>query len=825
VNFKLLNNDSTKKNTKTMAKIKHNNFIDTVDKVISGAKNDGILHLYAENKALTGRTIQIKGKEMFHFGTTGYLGLEQDSRLKDAAIQAIRDYGTQFPLSKTYISHPLYYELETLIEKMYGIPPIITKNSTLGHLAIIPTLIRDEDAVIMDHQVHWSVQNACQLLKLRGIPVELIRHNNLDMLEEKIKSLASKCQKIWYMADGVYSMFGDCAPMHELAELTKKYSQLNLYFDDVHGMSWKGKNGTGFVFDTIKELPENIVLVSTLSKTFGASGATFFCKDEKLREKIKNFGGPLTFSAQLEPASVAAAIASAKIHLSPEIYLMQKGLEDKINYFNDLMSIDNLPIVAKNDTPVCFFGMGTPITAYNLMHRLFNEGFFLNLGMYPAVPIKNTGIRITLSSHNHKEDIKLLADALMFHYPKALEETDTTDNKVRKAFGLETISEQKNEIVQLQEFIMEEKTSIGEISKTLWNSFLGRNSCIDWDGMKYLEEAFHNSDDDANDLNFYYYTIKNQEGKILAMTFCTFGIWKDDMLATVSVSKQLELVRKTNPMYLTSKVFSMGCLFTEGNHFYVEETHVQAKKALAFLIGKLESKYNELKADMLVLRDFTENNRWDKQIHDQGFIRITMPESCIYKNPKWENYEDFLNLLSSRSRKHFNKEVLPFERLFNVSIKSELNENEIDRAYQLYNNVKDNNYAINTFAYSKSVFEKMNKNPNWEFIILSLKDQSNQPFIGIMFCYKNQNYTYVPELIGMDYDYTKEFQLYRQLLFQTIKRANELNFTQIDFGVSASFEKKKLGATVIPKVAYVQIRDNYTSELMNTLQNDYKAIL
>ena len=149
-----------------MAKIKHNNFIDTVDEVLSGAKKEGVLHLYAENKVLTGRTIQIKGKEMFHFGTTGYLGLEQDNRLKEAAIQAIRDYGTQFPLSKSYISHPLYGELESKLEQMYGIPPIITKNSTMGHLAVIPTLIRDEDAVIMDHQVHWSVQNACQLLKL-----------------------------------------------------------------------------------------------------------------------------------------------------------------------------------------------------------------------------------------------------------------------------------------------------------------------------------------------------------------------------------------------------------------------------------------------------------------------------------------------------------------------------------------------------------------------------------------------------------------------------------------------------------------------------------
>ncbi len=383
-----------------MAKIKHNNFIDTVDEVLSNASKEGALHLYAENNFLNGRTLRIKGQEMLHFGTTGYLGLEQDSRLKDASIQAIRDFGTQFPLSKSYISHPLYSELEHKIEQMYGLPPIITKNSTLGHLAIIPTLIRDEDAVKLDHQVHWSVQNACQLLKLRGIPVEMIRHNNLNMLEDKIKQLTSTSNKIWYMADGVYSMFGDYAPMEDLLHLSKRYSQLHLYFDDVHGMSWIGKNGTGYVLDSLQELNENTILVGTLSKTFGASGATLFCKDEKLRNKIKTFGGPLTFSAQLEPASVAAAIASADIHLSPEITLKQKDLADKIFYFNQLLSQKKLPIISTNDSPVFFLGMGTPITAYNFMQRLFKDGFYLNLGIYPAVPIKNTGIRITLSSHN-----------------------------------------------------------------------------------------------------------------------------------------------------------------------------------------------------------------------------------------------------------------------------------------------------------------------------------------------------------------------------------------------------------------------------------------
>jgi 7-keto-8-aminopelargonate synthetase-like enzyme len=807
-----------------MAKIKHNNFIDTVDEVLSGAKKEGVLHLYAEDKVLTGRTIQIKGKEMFHFGTTGYLGLEQDNRLKEAAIQAIRDYGTQFPLSKSYISHPLYYELESKIEQMYGIPPIITKNSTLGHLAIIPTLIRDEDAVIMDHQVHWSVQNACQLLKLRGIPVEMIRHSNLDMLEDKIKQLTSKCNKIWYMADGVYSMFGDYAPIPELLALTQKYTQLNLYFDDVHGMSWKGKNGTGFIFDAIKKLPENCIVVSTLSKTFGASGATVFCKNQKLRDKIKNFGGPLTFSAQLEPASVAAAIASADIHLTPEITVKQKDLEAKIAYFNQLLSQGNLPIISKNDSPVFFLGMATPITAYNFLQRVFKEGFFLNLGIYPAVPIKNTGIRITLSSHNQMQDIKALAEAIEYHFPKALEETNNSETKIKQAFGIETKKAEKITESKNQELFFEEKNTIRDIEKSEWNRYMGKQNIFDWEGLIYLEQTFSNHPDQTNQCDFYYYTIKDSKGEVILMTFFTYGLWKDDMLATESVSVQLEEVRKTNPLYLTSKVLGMGCLFTEGSHYFINEEHASAEKALKLLLEKVEEKYNALNADMLVLRDFEEKNVWNKTIQDQGYYKINMPESCVIQNQNWNTNEEFANRLTPRSRKHFNKEILPYENSYDVVIKERLNESEIARAYQLYNNVKDNNYAINTFRYQQDVFENMNKSPNWEFILVALKTDTKNLFTGVMFCYKNGKNTYVPELIGMDYQWAKEYHLYRQLLYQTIKRANTLQIPNIDFGVSASFEKRKLGAKVIPKVAYVQTRDNFAMEAMNTLQNDYKSI-
>lgn len=70
-----------------MAKVKHNNFLDTVDEVISKATREGVLHLNAQGDQLNGRKIIINGRESYHFGTTGYLGLEQDERLKAAAIQ------------------------------------------------------------------------------------------------------------------------------------------------------------------------------------------------------------------------------------------------------------------------------------------------------------------------------------------------------------------------------------------------------------------------------------------------------------------------------------------------------------------------------------------------------------------------------------------------------------------------------------------------------------------------------------------------------------------------------------------------------------------
>nr|AYM52918.1 8-amino-7-oxononanoate synthase [Sorangium cellulosum] len=805
-----------------VAKIRHNNYFDTVDEVISDARKMGVLHLYTEDEALTGRRVRIKGRDLFHFGTTGYLGLEQDPRLKEAAIDAIRRYGTQFPLSKTYISHPLYRALEEKLERMYGHPVIITKNSTLGHIGVIPCVVRDEDAVILDQQVHWSVQNAAQLLKVRGIPVEMIRHSMLPMLEEKIQELSSRCQTIWYMADGVYSMYGDCAPVPELMKLSRRYPQLRLYFDDVHGMSWTGRNGCGYIMDQLGELPENVLLFGTLSKTFGASGAVLVCSDEKMHRRIKNFGGPLTFSAQLEPASVGAALASADIHLSPEIHDLQAALRDRIDHFNGLLAQTDLPLVVRNDSPVFFIGTGMPMVGYNFVNRLMDDGFYVNLGVYPAVAVKNTGVRITISRHNQREEMEGLVEAMVRHYPRALEETGTTKNAVRSIFQLPLLA--GDEAVRKSDALRVHRAdAIRSIDKDEWDRLMGRQSVFDWHGLSFLERAFRDNPRPEHNVSFRYITIRDEASRPVLVTFFCRALWKDDMLAPASVSRQLEERRKLDPYHLTSYVVSMGSLFTEGQHCYIDRSHPRWREAIGLMLDQVDITEERLSASTLVLRDFVYDEELNQLIHSHGFIKIDMPESCVVEDLSWPGLDGYLESLSARSRRHFKKDIQPYEGCFDVVVQEEASEREIDEFHSLYENVRASNFALNTFSFPRKLFAAMSAHPLWEFIVLYLKPEHDKrprrlP-VGVMFCYKNLGHTYVPSFIGMDYAYLKDYPIYRQLLFQTLWRARGLGFKKIDFGMTASFEKKKVGATLVPKVAYVQARDNFSMELMGAIQN------
>jgi len=816
-----------------MAKINHNNYLNTIGDLIRDAKNKGIVHLLSENNDFSGRKLSINGSEMVNFGTCGYLGLEMDQRLKDAVGDYAEKFGTQFSVSRTYLTSGPNVDLEIPLSKIYnGKPVIVSASTSAAHIANIPTLVRDTELVILDQQVHMSVQTGVQLAQVKGTHVEMIRHSNLDMLEQKIKELRNKYTKIWYMIDGVYSMYGDVAPIVDLLALMEKYDQLHLYVDDAHGMSWYGKNGAGYIFDKVG-VPDKMILVTTLAKGFGVVGGITVFPNLEVFEKVKIFGGPLTYSHPIPPPILGAAIASAYIHLSPEIYTIQAELRERIEHCNQLLQQTRFPVISNPLTPIYFIGMGQPKVGYAMVKRLMDDGFFLNIGLFPAVPVKNTGVRFTLTRHILKEDITGLVQALEYHFPKVLEQEGKTENDVRKAFNLFHLVPNVKSVPVVQEFFSEftvqHETDIANVDKEEWDNLLADNGTFNWESLKFLQNSFSGNDNIEDNWEFHYYFIRDATHKPIIATFFTIGIFKDDLMSTAGISMTIENKRKADRYYLTSKTIGMGSLITEGTHIYIERSNPEWKKAFKLLEEEIYLLQDKTGASNILLRDFSiDDKEMNEFLTEEGFFKVQMPNANIINNMRWLTNDEFLAWMpDGKSRKRIRDVVFKFEHFYDVEVKDHLTSDEVIQYQRLYLNIKDRNFDINTFPYPLKMFQSMSDAPDWEFVVLRLKPQyhpeGKSPIVSIGGCHRGKNH-YSLVVIGLDYDYVYSHGLYRQTSFQCLKRAMQLGYHKIYMGLSADFEKRKLGATQIETACYVQAKDNFNFELIEAMSIKTEAL-
>ncbi len=477
---------------------KTSSYYDTVDQIVSYGAQKGILHLYNEDNQFDGNKISIAGKEVINFGSCSYLGLEFDPRLKQGAKDAIDRFGTQFSESRAYVSLGLYNELEGLLEGLFGYPCVVTPTTTLGHISNIPVLVRDDEVVILDHQVHHSVQTAVTLLRARGVHIELIRHNRLDLLEEKIKQLRQKYRRIWYMADGIYSMYGDGSPVDEIYSLMDNYAELYYYVDDAHGMSIFGENGRGSVLNC-RPMHPKMVMATSLNKAFASGGAVLVYPNREWARKVRTCGGPLITSGPMQPSGLGAAIASAKIHLSPEIKMLQQDLMDKIHFTRLMLKKYGLPLISQSDASIFFIGVSLPKLGYNLVRHMLNKGYYLNLGIFPAVPMKNTGIRFTITRLHSFSQIEAMIRTMAGALPQALKEEGMTLDQIYKAFKLplpeeELLNRSVTSLIQQRLSLrVEMHKSIRELNKKEWNRIFEGRGTFDADGLDLLEHAFTNA--------------------------------------------------------------------------------------------------------------------------------------------------------------------------------------------------------------------------------------------------------------------------------------------------------------------------------------------
>ena len=794
--------------------------VNTVNDLAIICRQKGITHLYTEDEQYNGRTIRINGKDLINFGSCSYLGLDMDERLKEGAIQAIKQYGVQFSSSRSYIACTLYKEWERLLTSMFNAPVILSTSVSLGHHAVIPVIVDSGDAIIMDQQVHASVQDAVLKMQSKGVAVSVIRHNRLDELEIRISELITKHDRIWYMADGVYSMYGDYAPMKELMELLKKNKQLHLYLDDAHGMSIEGVHGTGVVLHQT-ELHKRMVLATSLNKAFAAGGGLFVFADEELCQKVKNCGGALIFSGPHQIPVIGAGIASAKIHLSDEIYTLQKSLKEKLHYRHHLLEHYHLPLLSNIDSPISFIGLGLNRVAFNMVNRLMSDGLYVNLAIFPAVPETCSGLRFTITNHHTLADIERLTERLAFHFPKALNDEGRTIADVHRAFR--KVMKIKEELPQANEapqaipskYILQHETTIQRIEPELWNRLLGENGTFDWDGLNLLERSFKNNKDPENNWGFHYYIIRDEAGKPVLATFCTVVLTKDDMLSPAPISHKIEMERIINPYYLCSRTLMIGSLLTEGEQLYIDRTLSDWKSVLMLLLDALWKEQEKQKANVLNIRDFEANDLEIQEFfREQGFLKINLPDGHTIKELPG-NKAFYLEQLKSENRYYIKKRAIENEQHYEVKIIHNPSEAELNHYYQLYKNVARKSIEFNTFHLPRKFFKQLLHNSKWE--ILTIKSKKDKRLAGVAFSYKTpQTYNFV--VTGIDYEYMDQ-HIYPQILWQLVLRAEELNLKTVNLGFSASQNKRKFGAEVMQRIAFVQIQDSYNMSVINAIAN------
>jgi 7-keto-8-aminopelargonate synthetase-like enzyme len=381
------------------------------------AIDHGLVRLRVEDQSPTGESITIDGTKLINFGSCAYLGLNVDRRLKAGAIAAVEKYGPVFSSSAAYTSVDLYTDLEERLRQIFGGRILVPTTTTLGHLSVLPVLVGASDLVLMDHQVHASVQLTAQLVRGFGATVVDVPHNDMAALSAALRESAGRHPKVWYLADGVYSMYGDTAPVPDIVELLDRHPNLHVYFDDAHGVGWKGPNGNGHVLSQTP-LHERMIVIGSLAKSWGAGGAVLVLPDGEMAESVLRAGATFSFSGPLHPAELGAAVAAADIHLTPERDARAARLMAQIDYVRDRLVAQQIPVMSLERTPLWYVRAGSPENALELARRMMADGFYVNLAGFPVVPIGMEGFRFTNTIYHTDAHLEAFMDSLTRHLPE-----------------------------------------------------------------------------------------------------------------------------------------------------------------------------------------------------------------------------------------------------------------------------------------------------------------------------------------------------------------------------------------------------------------------
>jgi 8-amino-7-oxononanoate synthase len=371
------------------------------------AQAAGIYPFFRAIESEQDTSVIMHGKRVLMFGSNSYLGLTNHPKIVEAAVKAVKKYGTGCAGSR-FLNGTLdiHIELEEKLAKMVGKEAALCFSTGFGvNLGVISCLPDRNDYILLDSLDHASILEGSRLSFAKVYKFE---HNNMESLEAKLKLCDPDRLKL-IVVDGIFSMDGDIIKLPEIVQLADKYNA-TIMVDDAHAIGVLGKNGQGTAYH-FGLTDRTDLIMGTFSKSLASLGG-FIAADMNTINYIKHNSRILIFSASPTPASTAAVLAAMDIMATePEriAHLWDVSLY-ALNGFKNLGFN-----TGRAETPVIPIYIGDQDKTLALTMQLQEDGVFINPVVYPAVTKEDTMIRFSLMATHTHEHVDIALDKIYKH--------------------------------------------------------------------------------------------------------------------------------------------------------------------------------------------------------------------------------------------------------------------------------------------------------------------------------------------------------------------------------------------------------------------------
>ena len=363
-------------------------------------------HLYRHRPLLDspqGPQVVVDGQPLLAFCNNDYLGLANHPQVIEAWQTGAARWGVGGGASHLVIGHSTpHHALEEALAEFTGRPrALLFSNGYMANLGAVTALVGQGDTVLEDRLNHASLLDAGLL---SGARFNRYLHNDAASLA---KRLEKACGNTLVVTDGVFSMDGDVADLPALAREAKAKGAW-LMVDDAHGFGALGANGGGIAEHFGLSVAEVPVLMGTLGKAFGTSGA-FVAGSEELIETLIQFARPYIYTTSQPPALACATLKSLEL-LRTE-HWRREHLNTLINQFRRGAEQIGLQLM-DSFTPIQPILMGDSARALRLSQRLRARGLLVTAIRPPTVPAGGARLRVTLSAAHTEAQVQLLLSVL-----------------------------------------------------------------------------------------------------------------------------------------------------------------------------------------------------------------------------------------------------------------------------------------------------------------------------------------------------------------------------------------------------------------------------